>query len=304
MILIVGATGYLGNAAARRLLAKGESVRAMTRTPAKARDLLELGAEVVEGDLRDEGSLRRACQGADRVFAAAHALMGRGEESSKYIDDIGHKRLIDVAKTAGVQHFVYTSAYGASAQSPVPFARIKADVELYLKRSGLSFTILQPTAFFEWHAHNFIGKPILEEGKVTLMGPGENPINLVAADDVARFAVIALTDPRAVDQTIEIGGFDNCSRMEIVRLYEKLSGRQAKVTHLPLSMLRILSPLLRPIHPGLSQLFAFSVWNETINFTFDPIEMLKQYPMELTRLEPWEQERVAEFDSAEASFDN
>ena len=68
MILIVGATGYLGNATARRLLAAGEPVRAMTRTPAKARDLQALGAEVVVGDLRDEASLRRACAGADRVL--------------------------------------------------------------------------------------------------------------------------------------------------------------------------------------------------------------------------------------------
>lgn len=294
MILIVGATGYLGNAAARRLLAAGESVRTMTSTPDKAQALQELGAEVVIGDLRDEASLRRACSGVDRVFTAAHALMGRGQESSKYVDDIGHKCLIDVARASGMQHFVYTSAFGATAHSPVPFARIKADVEHYLKRSGLSYTILRPTAYMEWHAHNFIGKPILEKGNVTLLGPGKNPINLVAADDVARFAVIALRDPKAAGQTIDIGGFDNCSRMEIVHLYERLSGRQAKVTRMPLGMLRLMSPLLKPFHPGLSQVFAFSIWTETNDFTFDPSETLKQYPMELTRLKEWVQDRVAE----------
>lgn len=295
MILIVGATGYLGNAAARRLLAAGESVRAMTRTPAKVQNLLELGAEVVQGDLRDEASLRRACQGADRVFVAANSLMGRGKESSKYVDDMGHRQLIDEAKAASVQHFVYTSAYYTSPDSPVLFARIKAGTEKYLKDSGLSYTILQPTAYIEWHAHNFIGKPILEEGKVSLLGPGENPVNFVAADDVARFAVIALTDPKAVGQTIAIGGFDNCSKMEVVALYEKYSGRQAKVSHMPLTMLRIMAPLIRPFNAGLSQIFDFSVWNETADFTFDPAETLKQYPMELTRLEDFVQDRVAEY---------
>jgi len=302
MILIVGATGYLGNATARRLLAAGEAVRAMTRTAAKAQDLQELGAEVVVGDLRDEASLRRACNGADRVFAAAHALMGRGQESSKYVDDIGHKCLIDVAKASRVQHFVYTSAYGVSLDSPVVFARIKADVEQCLKQSGLNYTILQPTAYMEWHAHEFIGKPILEKGKVSLLGPGANPINLVAADDVARFAIIALADQKAVGKTIEIGGFDNCSRMDIVRLYEKFSGRQAKVIKMPLVMLRTMSPLLKPFHPGLSQVFAFSVWTETTDFTFDPSNTLKEYPMELTRLEPWVQERVAESISPEVGL--
>jgi uncharacterized protein YbjT (DUF2867 family) len=302
MILIVGATGYLGNATARRLLATGESVRAMTRTPAKAQNLQELGAEVVQGDLRDEASLRRACQGADRVLVAAHSLMGRGKESSKFVDDIGHKQLIDAAKKAGVQHFVYTSALYASPDSPVLFSRIKAGVEKYLKYSGLSYTVLKPTAFMEWHAHNFIGKPILEEGKVTLLGPGENPLNFVAADDVARFAVIALTDPKAVGQTIEIGGFDNCTRKEVVALYEKYCDRQAKVSHMPLAMLRVLSPLIKPFNAGLSQIFDFSVWNETADFTFDPRTTLKQYPMELTRLEDFVQDRVAEYAAAEASL--
>ena len=302
MILIVGATGYVGNATARRLLAAGESVRAMTRTPAKALDLQELGAEIVAGDLTDQASLRRAVKGADRVFAAAHSLFGRGKEASKYVDDIGHKRLIDAAREAGVQYFVYTSSYGASGDSPVVFARIKADVKQYRKGSGLRYTILEPTAFMDWHAHNFIGKPILEEGKVTLLGPGENPLNFVAADDVARFAVIALSDPKAVGQTIEIGGFDNCTRMEVVRLYEEVSGRQAKVRKMPLAMLRIMIPLLKPFHPGLSQIFALSVLSETTDFTFDPTETLKQYPMELTRLEPWVQEKVAESFSPQVRF--
>lgn len=294
MILVIGASGYLGNATAVQLLASGESVRAMTRHPDKVRTLREMGAEVVAGDLRDEAALRRACSGVDRVFAAAHTLMGRGRESSKYVDDLGHKSLIDVARASGVEHFVYTSAYGASAQNPVLFVRIKADVEQYLKHSGLSHTILRPTAFMEWHVHTFIGKPLLETGKVTLLGPGTNPINMVSAVDVARFAVIGLTDPQAAGQCIEIGGFDNVSRMEVVRLYEKLSGRKAQVRRMPLSMLRVMSPLLRPFHAGLSQVFAFSVWTETADFTFDPTETLQHYPVTLTRLEAWVREQMAD----------
>ena len=293
MILIVGATGYLGKATARRLLARGEAVRAMTRSPEKAQELQALGAEVVQGDLTDEASLRRACFGVDRVLATAHALMERGQQSSKYVDDLGHKRLIDVANSAGVQHFVYVSAQGVTLYSPVYFNRIKADVEQYLKQSGLSYTILRPTAFMEWHAYNFIGKPILEEGKVTLFGPGENPFNLVAADDVARFAIIALTDPQAVDQTIDIGGPENWTKMEITRLYEAQAGRAAKIRHVPLILLRIMSPLLKPFHPGLSQVMAFAILTETSDFTFDPTDTLKQYPLELTRLEDWDADRAA-----------
>lgn len=292
MMLIVGATGVLGSATTKRLLAKGYAVRAMTRTPVKATELEELGAEIVQGDLRDAGSLRRACEGVDQVLATAHSLLGRGKVASKYVDEAGHKQLIDAAKAAGVKHFVYTSASGVSPNHPTDFARIKYGVEQYLQGSGLSYTILRPTAFMEWHAHNFIGQPILERGQVTLFGRGENPRNFVAGDDVARFAVIALTDPRAAGQIIEIGGPENWTNMEVVALYEKLAGRQAKVRHVPLGALRVMSRLLRPFHPGLSQVMRFSIWTDTDDMTFDPSETLKQYPMELTKLEAWVRERV------------
>ena len=67
MILIVGGTGALGSATARRLLAKGTAVRVMTRTPEKAAELQKLGAEVVQGDLLDKASLAQACRGVEKV---------------------------------------------------------------------------------------------------------------------------------------------------------------------------------------------------------------------------------------------
>ena len=111
MILIIGGTGALGQATAKRLLNKGESVRIMTRVPERAAALQQAGAEVVQGDLLDKASLARACQGATKVLAAAHAIAGRGREASKYVDLQGHIDLIDAAKSAGVEQFVYTSAY-------------------------------------------------------------------------------------------------------------------------------------------------------------------------------------------------
>jgi uncharacterized protein YbjT (DUF2867 family) len=102
MILIVGGTGALGSATTEKLLAQKTAVRIMTRTPIKAQALQALGAEVVQGDLRDRDSLVQACQGVDVVLASAHSIMGSGSEASKYIDDQGHRWLIDAAKAAGV----------------------------------------------------------------------------------------------------------------------------------------------------------------------------------------------------------
>jgi uncharacterized protein YbjT (DUF2867 family) len=76
MILLVGASGILGREVATLLLAQGQQVRLLVRTPAKVDDLKRAGAEVIQGDLIDPPSLRRACQGVDHVFVAAHSLLG------------------------------------------------------------------------------------------------------------------------------------------------------------------------------------------------------------------------------------
>lgn len=291
-VLIVGATGVEGSLTTKKLLAQGIAVRALTRTPAKAEPLRQLGAEVIQGDLRDVESLRRACTGVDKVLAAAHSIFGRGAEASKYVDERGHKQLIDVAKAAGVQHFVYTSIQGAGPTNPVAFNRIKYAVEQYLQASGLAYTILRPSAFMEWHAHEFICKPILEQGKVTLFGKGDNPRNFVAGEDVANFAALALTDPRAVGQIIEIGGPDNWSNNQVAALYAQLAGRPVSITHVPLAVLRIMAPLLKPFHEGLSQVMALSILVDTGDMSFDPRATLRQYSVPLTQLEDWVRQRV------------
>ena len=292
MFLIVGGTGAMGGAAAQLLLQRGLKVRVMTRDPERAEALKELGAEVVQGDLRDKASLARACAGMDGVLAAAHSIMGRGSEASVHVDLQGHKWLIDAAKAAGVRHFVYTSALGAAPTHPALFFRIKYEMEHYSQQSNLAHTILRPTAFMESHAHMLIGQPILETGKVTLFGRGENPRNFVAAQDVAQFAVLALTTPQMAGEIVEIGGPKNWTNMEVVRLYERLAGKRAKVSHVPLAMLRVMAGVIRPFHPGLSQVMSASIWFDTTDQTFDPRPTSRKYPMPLTKLESWVQSQV------------
>lgn len=292
MILIVGGTGALGSAAARLLLQRGRKVRIMTRDPQKAEGLKKLGADIVQGDLCDKASLAGACDNVEAVLAAAHSIMGRGAAASSNVDSLGHKWLINAAKEAGVRQFVYTSAFGAAPTHPAQFYRIKHEVEQYLQHSSLAYTILRPTAFIDSHAHMLIGQPILEKGKVSLFGAGENPRNFVAAHDVAQFALLALNMPQMAGKVIEVGGPENWTNMEVVRLYERLAGRQAKVAHVPLGALRVMAPVVRPFHPGLSQVMTSSIWFETTDQTFDPRPTLQKYPIPLTRLTDWVEKQV------------
>lgn len=273
MILVVGASGVLGREITRQLLGAGHRVRATSRDRAKLADLQRLGAEVMPADLIDRGSLTRACDGVEAVFAAAHSIFGTGKYVSEAVDGAGHRALVEVAKAAGVKRFVYTSARGASSDHPVDFMRTKAAVERYLEDSGLDCTILRPAAFMEWHVHELLGKSIVETGKTTIFGAGVNPTNFIAASDVASFAVEALDGGKAVGTRLELGGPDNICKRDVVRLYEKYLGRPARVRSVPFGAMRVMAPLLRPFQPVVSRLLTMAIWTETSDQTFDPRDL-------------------------------
>jgi NADH dehydrogenase len=288
MILIVGARGRLGGGVARRLLAAGRPVRALSRTPAALADLAALGAEVVAGDLRDPGSLARACGGVDRVLAAAHAFDGTGANVPAAVDDAGNRALVDAARAAGVGHFVLTSILGARADHPIDLWRDKASAERHLRVSGLSYTILRPSAFMELWIE-IIHEPIARQGRALIFGRGVNPINFVSVEDVARYATFALSDPRARDQVIAIGGPENFTLLQVAGAIERALGRPALAPrHIPLALMRLLGVVARPVNPALARQARAGVLMDTADMTFDPGPTLRRFPLDppdLTRLE-------------------
>lgn len=294
MILVVGATGNLGRKVVRSLRASGEDVRAMTRVIAKADDLKALGARPVRGDLTDPESLDFAMRGARAVVLAAHSILGRGAESSERVDDDGHRELIDRARSAGVEHIIYISVIGASSNHRVDFFRTKARIEQHLRESGLGYTIIRAAPFMEIHAYQLIGKPIIDGKRVMLPGKGNNPRNFVAAEDVAKVVVGALRIPALRGETFDVGGPENLTSHQVVQVFERVSGRKAKVGHIPLMAIRAMARVMNPVHPGVSRLMRFAVLNETSDQTFDPSSLRTKVPVTLTSLEQWAMNRVRE----------
>ena len=284
MILIVGASGRLGSVVVRHLLAQGKSIRVMTRNPLSLAHLKQQGVEIVSGDLRDRASLASACQGIEQVLAAAHALDGKGDNNPRTVDDMGNRHLIDAAKAAGVKHFIFVSVQGASPDSPLEFFRIKYRTEEYLRASGLNFTILRPGAYMELWAQ-LIGQPIREQGKTTIFGRGNNPINFVSVEDVARFVSIALDDPRTRNAVIEVGGPENLTMNQVAEIFERASGRQAKKRHIPLLMMRVMSILMQLINPTMGRLIRNGIFMDTANLRYDMADTARVFGIQLISLE-------------------
>src|SRR5438270_13850426 len=256
----------------------------MTRDPLGLAHLKHQGAEIVSGDLRVPASLASACQGVEQVLAAAHALDGKGDNNPQTVDDMGNRHLIDAAKAAGVKHFIFVSVQGASLDSPLEFFRIKYRTEEYLRASGLSFTILRPGAYMELWAQ-LIGQPIRELGKTTIFGRGDNPINFVSVEDVARFVRIALDDPRTRNAVIEVGGPENLTMNQLAEIFEHASRRQAKKRHIPLPMMRLISILMWPLNPAMSRLIRNGIYMDTANLRSDAADTARAFGIQLISLE-------------------
>jgi uncharacterized protein YbjT (DUF2867 family) len=147
VVLVTGATGQQGGAVARLLLSRGHKVRALTRKPQgeAAKALVGLGAEVVAGELDDAGSLEKALRGVWGVFSVQNTWEAgvEGEERQG-------KRLAELARKAGVSHFVYTSVASAHRRTGIPHFENKARIEETVRGLGFpSYTILRPVFFME-----------------------------------------------------------------------------------------------------------------------------------------------------------
>jgi uncharacterized protein YbjT (DUF2867 family) len=225
MILVVGATGRLGGVIARKLLDRGEQVRVLVRDGSTFADTR---AEVAHGDLKDVESLQKACAGIEQVVTTANAIALGGADTIDAVDRQGNVNLIDAAKAEGVRHFVFVSVMGATPEHFVPFIKAKGETEERLKASGLSWTILQPDPFMDVWLPNVIG-PGLQGGTVTLIGEAKQRHSLVAMEDVADYAVAALTQPAAAARTIQVGGAEPVSWHDVVATFERVLGREVPV---------------------------------------------------------------------------
>lgn len=241
-LLIVGATGTLGRQIARRALDEGHDIRCLVRSRRKASFLKEWGAELVGGDLCEPTTLPPALEGVDAVIDAS-TTRATDAKSMKAVDWDGKVSLIQACKAAGVERFVFFSILDAEKYPNVPLMEFKRCTEAFLAESGLNYTILRPCGFMQ----GLIGQyaiPILEKQAVWVMGD-TSPIAYMDTQDIAKFAVRALSVPETQGRTFPVVGTRAWGAYEIIRLCERLSGQEARVTRMPKGVLRAMRKILR-----------------------------------------------------------
>lgn len=281
MILVIGATGLLGSEVVRCLRAVGHAVRALAHTTSNQSRLecvRQTGAEIVYGDLKDAGSLRSAFAGIKAVITTASSTLSHQSGDSIYsVDRDGYFTAIDCARNAGVRRFIYTSI-PQNIKFESPLSRAKQEVAAYLGGSGIDHTVLAANYFMEVWLSPMLGFDP-ENARATVYGAGHRPIGFVSYKDVAEIAVRSLEVEASKNRTISIGGASNVTPLEVVQIFEQLSGRKLVVEHIPEEALE---EKRRSAQSPLEESFAALMLEYANGCPMDMTETLSMFPIQLT----------------------
>jgi uncharacterized protein YbjT (DUF2867 family) len=221
-IVVTGATGLQGGAVARHLLREGWRIQALTRNPQsdKAMALAALGAEVVQGDMNDPTTLQPLFDGAYGVYSVQTPYIEGPEAEVRQ-----GKNVAEVAKAAGVQHFVYVSAGSGQKGTSIPSWESKLQIEDYVRTLGLPLTIVRPTAFMELMTDKkFFPAVAAWHLMPKLIGPSPK-LPWLSTDDLGAIVANVFADPdRFIGQDLKLAS-DRRSLEECRAIYRTVMGK-------------------------------------------------------------------------------
>lgn len=220
-ILITGATGNTGMPVVERLAQMNIPFRAMVHSPDKE-NLVKKGlAEVAVGELNDPASLERALEGIDRVYLLSPPSPDQFKVQSSFVD---------IAKRTGVKHIVKLSAIGTALDSTVGLLRTHAQVEEYIKKSGIAYTFLRPHFFMENLLMNV--DTVRRDGAI--YSPlGETKISTISVRDIGAVVAKILTTEGHGGKTYTLTGPAAVTYSDIAAALAAIINRPVKYVPVP-----------------------------------------------------------------------
>ena len=264
-VVLAGAFGHLGLDVLRELVKQGHEVTAFGRTIRKPEDLQE-GYTAVQADVQKPATLAGVCDGADVVISTVGLTKASAEVSCYDVDLQGNRNLLKEAKRAGVKHFAYVSVLKADGNPDVPMLDAKARFEKELKESGLKWVIFRPSGYFYDIAKVFM--PMIEKGKVTLLGKGDVHANVVDTPDFAAFIVEHMCDD---GKLYNVGGKETWSYEELAKMFFAAAGKEPVISRAPVWLFDVLAKVNKMKKNGKEAIIKFSKWTLTEEMVGDTV---------------------------------
>ena len=270
-ILITGVTGQQGGAVARALRGSGFRLRGLTRKPdsEQATTLARQGIDIINGDLDDEASLRRALAGAWGVFGVQNTW-----EAGVEREEAQGKRLATLAREAGVEHYVYTSVGSADKRTGIPHFDNKWRIEETVR--GLRFpshVILRPVFFME----NLLAPYSLQGDTLAwALGPATR-LQMIAVEDIGWFGARGFTDAAKLNgREIDLAG-DARTMPEAAEILTEALGRRITFAQTPIEQVRQYS----------EDMALMLEWFERVGYSADIAGLEREFGRALTKLPAW-----------------
>jgi NADH dehydrogenase len=241
MILVTGGTGFVGPKVVHALRAEGRDVRCLVRNPSRASTLRAWGCEIVQGDVTDAASLKRAVAGCDVVVHLVAIIAGRRTDFERVMTR-GTRDLVAAATDADARRFVLMSALGVSEETRglTPYYAAKWEMEAAVKSSGLEHVIFRPSFVFgrDGGVLPLFIRQVRWSPVTPVLGSGDNRIQPIWVEDVAAHFTSAVDLAPAANRTFELGGPDRVTWNELYERIAKLLGKRRLRVNVPIPLIR------------------------------------------------------------------
>jgi uncharacterized protein YbjT (DUF2867 family) len=242
VILVTGATGFVGGHVVHALRADDRDVRCLVRDRRRGERLEAWGCELAEGDMTRAESLHAAATGCDTVVHLVAIRQGRPEQFDRIMIE-GTRNLLAAAREAGVSRFVQMSALGTSAETKdlVPYYGAKWEMEQDVKSAGLPHVIFRPSFIFgkDGGILPTFAKLARLAPVTPIIGTGTQRIQPIWADDVGAYFAKAVDLDAAIERTFELGGPEAVTWNEFWERLKRVRGIRRPSVHVPVGLMKV-----------------------------------------------------------------
>jgi len=225
-VLVLGATGNQGGAVAQTLLKDGHSIIGVTRNveSPKSQELTEQGAEMISADFLDKQSLTEVMKKVDTVFAMTTPGW-KGDVVTELKQGIN---IVDAAKEAGVEHFIFNSVSDANQSTGISHFDSKFEIEKHLEASGINYTIVAPAYFMDNIFFPYVFDSVKNDGLLKIAMPEDTKLQQISVEDIGKFVGIVVNEREGMfGQRINIAG-DAISGNDVAEVLTKVLGKEVK----------------------------------------------------------------------------